>query len=120
MRASCTGNGPHPNLLPKGEGAVPSRGVEGGGEGPLNPLAIFFWGAVFAGRYSGSGRGEGGALGLYAAGCVSATLLFLSAVAAFGGWLKLFLAKPTALLWLNRAVGLYLIGFAAKLALGAW
>jgi threonine/homoserine/homoserine lactone efflux protein len=85
-----------------------------------NPLTILFWGAVFAGLYAARGQGEGAALGLYAAGCVSATLLFLSGVAVFGGWLKRFLTIPTALLWLNRAVGLFLIGFAVKLALGAW
>jgi threonine/homoserine/homoserine lactone efflux protein len=85
-----------------------------------NPLTILFWGAVFAGLGSGSLRGEDGALVAFASGCIAATLLFLSSVVAFGGWLKSVLTNPAALLWLDRGVGLFLIGFAVKLATGAW
>jgi arginine exporter protein ArgO len=55
----------------------------------------------------------GGVL-FFAAGCVVATLLFLTAVAMAGHLLERVLDDRLAL-WLNRAVGLFLIGFALKL-----
>jgi threonine/homoserine/homoserine lactone efflux protein len=82
-----------------------------------NPLTIVFWGGVFAGLAAGSGIGTTSAIYLFAAGCVSATLFFLSAIARLGNALGALLDNPTGLMWLNRIVGLFILGFALKLAL---
>ena len=56
-----------------------------------------------------------GGIVCFAAGCIAATLLFLTAVALAGHLLERVLTERLAL-WLNRAVGLFLIAFAVKLA----
>ncbi|MHB1417289.1 MAG: LysE family transporter, partial [Chloroflexota bacterium] len=60
----------------------------------------------------------GDSLVLFASGCVAATIAFLFAVAVLGRSVSGLLKNATALQWLNRAVGLFLIAFAASLALG--
>jgi len=81
-----------------------------------NPLTILFWAGVLGATMSTrTFEGPGGGA-LFAVGCVLATLLFLSAVAAAGHLLERALT-PRLSLWLNRAVGLFLLAFAAKLAL---
>lgn len=79
-----------------------------------NPLTILFWGGVLSARAAehGYARGE---LTLFAAGCVCATLLFLTAVAALGGMAGGFLPE-IILRALNAAVGLALIYFGIRLA----
>jgi len=54
---------------------------------------------------------------VFAVGCIAATLLFLTAIAATGKFIGRFVRNPAVLIWLDRAVGLFLIGFAVKLAL---
>jgi threonine/homoserine/homoserine lactone efflux protein len=79
-----------------------------------NPLTILFWGAVLGAMMaSRSFVGAGGIFG-FAAGCIAATFLFLTAVAAAGHFLERLLSDKVQF-WLNRAVGLFLIGFAIKL-----
>ena len=81
-----------------------------------NPLTILFWAGVFGAALSArSFAGPGGVI-LFGAGCVTATLLFLTAVAAAGHLLEPLLNDRLAV-WLNRAVGLFLLAFALKLAL---
>lgn len=81
-----------------------------------NPLTILFWAGVLGATMSTrTFAGQGGVV-LFAAGCIAATLLFLTAVALAGHALERLLT-PRLSLWLNRAVGLFLIGFALKLAL---
>ena len=57
---------------------------------------------------------QAGGVVYFAAGCIVATLLFLTGVALAGHYLERVLTERLAL-WLNRAVGLFLIGFAIKL-----
>ena len=78
-----------------------------------NPLTILFWAGVLGAMMST--RTFGGTWGVFyfAAGCVTATLLFLTAVALAGHFVEPLLT-PRRSLWLNRAVGLFLIGFALK------
>ena len=99
-----------------------------GGEGALgslrygfvltltNPLTALFWTGVFAGLAAGSFGADRAAATAFGLGCVGATLLFLTGVATSGRALGRLLASPAALLWLNRAVGAFLIAFALKLA----
>ncbi len=80
-----------------------------------NPLTILFWaGALGAMMSTYTFSGTWGVF-YFAAGCVAATLLFLTAVALAGHFLEPLLTRRRAL-WLNRAVGLFLIGFALKLS----
>ena len=78
-----------------------------------NPLTILFWGGVLSARAAehGYARGE---LTLFAAGCVCATLLFLTAVAALGGIAGGFLPE-IILRALNACVGLALIYFGVRM-----
>ena len=80
-----------------------------------NPLTILFWGAVLGAMMSTRTFGGGWGVFFFAAGCVTATLLFLTAVALAGHFLEPLLS-PRLALWLNRVVGLFLIGFALKLS----
>jgi threonine/homoserine/homoserine lactone efflux protein len=81
-----------------------------------NPLTILFWAGVLGVMMSThTFHGDGGVL-YFAAGCVAATVLFLTAVAFAGHLLERVLTARLAL-WLNRAVGLFLIGFALKLGM---
>lgn len=81
-----------------------------------NPLTILFWAGVFGGLIATTQFGSQAGLGLFALGCLSATLVFLTAVGALGRFIGSAVRRPSLLLWLNRAVGLFLIGFAVKLA----
>ncbi len=89
----------------------------GAGLTMTNPLTILFWAGVL-GAMRSTRTFEGGSAGvaLFATGCVVATLLFLTGVAVAGHLLERALS-PRLSLWLNRAVGLFLLGFAVKLAL---
>jgi threonine/homoserine/homoserine lactone efflux protein len=80
-----------------------------------NPLTILFWAGVFGAMMSTRSFDRPGGVALFAGGCVVATLLFLSAVALAGHLLEQALT-PRLSLWLNRLVGLFLLGFAVKLA----
>jgi len=79
-----------------------------------NPLTILFWAGVLGAMVSTrTVRGNDG-LALFALGCIAATLLFLTAVALAGHSLERVLSDQLSM-WLNRAVGVFLIGFAVKL-----
>jgi threonine/homoserine/homoserine lactone efflux protein len=81
-----------------------------------NPLTILFWAGVLGAMMSTHTFAQAGGVAYFAAGCVAATLLFLSAVAIAGHYLERILTDRLSL-WLNRVVGLFLIGFAVKLAI---
>ena len=80
-----------------------------------NPLTILFWGGALTAKGAGDGFTRRG-LALFSAGCVLATLLFLTAVAALGGVLTGSLSAPL-MAGLNAAVGLLLVGFGIRLIL---
>ena len=80
-----------------------------------NPLTILFWAGVLGDMMSTHTFDQPRGTVYFAIGCVSATLLFLTAVAFAGHLLERLLDERLAL-WLNRAVGLFLIGFAIKLS----
>lgn len=79
-----------------------------------NPLTILFWAGVLGALMSTRTYEQARGMALFATGCVTATLVFLTAVALAGHYLERLLDDRLAL-WLNRAVGLFLIGFAIKL-----
>lgn len=79
-----------------------------------NPLTVLFWAGVLGAMMSTHTFDQPGGVVFFAAGCVVATLLFLTAVALAGHLLERVL-DDRLVLWLNRAVGLFLIGFAVKL-----
>jgi threonine/homoserine/homoserine lactone efflux protein len=81
-----------------------------------NPLTILFWTGVLGATMSTRHFHQPGGVVYFAAGCVAATLLFLTGVALAGHLLERVLTDRLAL-WLNRAVGLFLIAFAVKLGL---
>jgi threonine/homoserine/homoserine lactone efflux protein len=81
-----------------------------------NPLTILFWAGVLGAMMSSHTFNQSGGVLYFAAGCIAATLLFLTAVALAGHFLERVLNERLAL-WLNRVVGLFLIGFAVKLTL---
>jgi threonine/homoserine/homoserine lactone efflux protein len=81
-----------------------------------NPLTILFWTGVLGAAMSARSFTHAHGVFYFAAGCVTATLLFLTAVAITGHFLERLLNEKLAL-WLNRAVGLFLLGFALKLVL---
>jgi threonine/homoserine/homoserine lactone efflux protein len=80
-----------------------------------NPLTILFWAGVLGAMMSTRKFDQPGGMVHFAIGCVTATLLFLTAVALAGHLLERMLNDRLAL-WLNRAVGLFLMGFAIKLS----
>ena len=80
-----------------------------------NPLTILFWAGVLGAMMSTRRFDQPGGMVYFAVGCVTATLLFLTVVALAGHFLERLLTDRLAL-WLNRAVGLFLIGFASKLS----
>ena len=80
-----------------------------------NPLTILFWAGVLGAMMSTRRFDQPGGMVYFAIGCVTATLLFLTAVAVAGHFLERLL-NERLVLWLNRAVGLFLIGFAMKLS----
>ena len=79
-----------------------------------NPLTILFWTGVLGAMMSTRTFDQAGGTVYFAMGCLAATMLFLTAVAVAGHFLERLLTDRLAL-WLNRAVGLFLIGFAIKL-----
>lgn len=79
-----------------------------------NPLTILFWGGVLGAMMATRTFNQTGGVIYFSAGCVVATVLFLTGVALAGHFLERVLTERLAL-WLNRAVGLFLIGFAVKL-----
>jgi threonine/homoserine/homoserine lactone efflux protein len=81
-----------------------------------NPLTILFWAGVLGAMMSAHTFNQVGGVVYFAAGCVSATVVFLTAVALAGHFLERILSDRLAL-WLNRIVGVFLIGFAVKLGL---
>jgi len=81
-----------------------------------NPLTILFWAGVFGGLIASTQFPSPDAICVFALGCIFSTLIFLTGIAALGKFVGTFLQRPSLLIWLNRAVGLFLIAFAAKLA----
>jgi threonine/homoserine/homoserine lactone efflux protein len=81
-----------------------------------NPLTILFWTGVLGAMLSTHSFRQPSGVILFSAGCLAATLLFLTAVALSGHSLERVLSDRL-LLWLNRAVGIFLLGFALKLGL---
>jgi threonine/homoserine/homoserine lactone efflux protein len=81
-----------------------------------NPLTILFWAGVLGAMLSTHSFSQPGGVVLFSAGCVAATVLFLTAVALAGHSLERVLTDRL-LLWLNRAVGIFLLGFAVTLGL---
>lgn len=79
-----------------------------------NPLTILFWGGVFGSLLATPSFADKGVLLSFAAGCVLATLLFLTAVSVLGRQVARLL-RPVWLQRLQFAVGLFLIGFALRL-----
>jgi threonine/homoserine/homoserine lactone efflux protein len=80
-----------------------------------NPLTILFWAGVLGAMLSARGLEHTGSMVYFAAGCVAATLLFLTGVALSGRLLERALT-PRLAVWLNRVVGVLLIVFAVRLA----
>jgi threonine/homoserine/homoserine lactone efflux protein len=78
-----------------------------------NPLTIIFWSGVFATRISANEYSRRDVL-YFSAGCVIATLVFLTVIAAAGALLK-GLLPPLVVQVLNMAVGLALIFFAVRM-----
>jgi threonine/homoserine/homoserine lactone efflux protein len=79
-----------------------------------NPLTILFWAGVLGAMMSTRTFASPSGVVLFSVGCVVATVVFLTAVALAGHLLERVLT-PRLSLWLNRLVGLFLIGFAVKL-----
>jgi threonine/homoserine/homoserine lactone efflux protein len=84
-----------------------------------NPLTVLFWAGVFGGLIASRPFASPLTVYIFGAGCVAATLVFLTMIAAVGRFIGQ-LVRPGVVLWLNRATGLFLIGFAIKLAIGVF
>ena len=82
-----------------------------------NPLTILFWGGALTAQVA-KHRLAGRGVALFSLGCLLATLLFLSAVAAVGGALASVL-NETVVQVLNGAVGIALVIFGLRLILRA-
>jgi threonine/homoserine/homoserine lactone efflux protein len=78
-----------------------------------NPLTILFWSGVFATKVSENGFSRKDII-YFSAGCVIATMIFLTLVAFAGSLIKGFLS-PLLIQWLNMVVGVALIFFAVKM-----
>jgi threonine/homoserine/homoserine lactone efflux protein len=102
--------------LPQNGGSHLKSFATGVGLTLTNPLTILFWAGALGAMMSTHTFDQPGGVVLFSAGCVAATLLFLTAVAAAAHFAARLLTERRAL-WLNRAVGLFLIGFALKLAI---
>ncbi len=105
-----------PERLSQSGGSLPKSFATGVGLTLTNPLTILFWAGALGAMMSTHTFHQPGGVVLFSAGCVAATLLFLTAVAAAARFAARLLTERRVL-WLNRAVGLFLIGFALKLAL---
>ena len=79
-----------------------------------NPLTILFWAGVLGAMMTTHTFSQEGGVVYFAIGCVVATLVFLTMVALAGHFLERVLTERLTL-WLNRIVGVFLIGFAIKL-----
>ena len=84
-----------------------------------NPMTILFWTGVFGGLIASTQFSTPIAAYIFGIGCLVATFVFLNGVAALGKFISAFV-QPTILLWLNRAVGLFLIAFAIRLVVGVF
>jgi threonine/homoserine/homoserine lactone efflux protein len=80
-----------------------------------NPLTIIFWTSTF-GSLAAANQLAAGALFLFAAGCVTATMLFLGAVSLAGNFASRMLQQKAVII-LDRVVGLFLICFGLSLLL---
>lgn len=78
-----------------------------------NPLTIIFWSGMFSTQMIENNWNKG-QLTFFAAGCVIATIVFLSGVAFLGSVVRGFL-PPIVIQLLNIAVGFVLIFFGLKL-----
>lgn len=82
-----------------------------------NPLTVLFWAGVFGGLIASGRFSSGLAAYSFGLGCVASTAIFMTGVAWLGQYIGGFVKNSAVLVWLDRAVGLFLIGFAVKLAL---
>jgi threonine/homoserine/homoserine lactone efflux protein len=80
-----------------------------------NPLTIIFWTSTL-GSLAAANQLAAGALFLFAAGCVTATMLFLGSLSLAGNFASR-LMQPKAVIALDRVVGLFLICFGLSLLL---
>lgn len=80
-----------------------------------NPLTILFWSGMLTAKVM-ENKWDRGQLSFFALGCVLATVVFLTAVAAIGGLLGGVLPNLVIVV-LNAAVGLMLIYFGVRLAM---
>jgi threonine/homoserine/homoserine lactone efflux protein len=78
-----------------------------------NPLTVLFWTGTF-GSLLASGQVPQHAVLSFSAGCAGATVLFLGSVSAGGGLLRSHL-QERYLVAVNRAVGVFVLLFAAGL-----
>ncbi len=78
-----------------------------------NPLTVVFWGSVLTAKIVEDGL-QSRVLTAFSAGAVSATLLFLTAVALLGTGLKSFIPQTVSAI-LNVLVGLLVAGFGARM-----
>ena len=79
-----------------------------------NPLTILFWAGVLGAMMSTRTFDDPLGIVYFSIGCIVATVVFLTAVALAGHLLEKVLTDRLSL-WLNRAVGVFLILFAVKL-----
>lgn len=80
-----------------------------------NPLTVIFWGGMLSAQVVES-RWNNKQLGLFALGCVLATIMFLTAVSILANLFSDFLPE-TAIQYLNIFVGVMLILFGIRLLL---
>lgn len=80
-----------------------------------NPLTILFWGGALTAKVAENGLDRKG-LTVFSVGCVMATALFLTFVAALGATVMGGM-NQTAVAVLNAAVGLVLVWFGVRLLL---
>lgn len=104
------------NVENNGDGSLLKSFAFGAGLTLTNPLTILFWAGVLGAMMSTHTFNHEAGIIYFSAGCIAATLLFLSAVAVTGHFMERILTERLSL-WLNRVVGLFLIGFAVKLIL---
>jgi len=79
-----------------------------------NPLTIVFWSGVFGSMMASQILRDHLSLASFAAGCLLATIIFLTMVGLCGRWLSGIL-RPSWIRRLDQMVGVLLIGFAILL-----
>ncbi len=96
---------------------VPHRGGFGGGSfayglklTAVNPLTVVFWSGTFGALLAAGLLADPGEAVLYAAGCVTATLLFLGLASCFGRFLPLGRSRRATVI-LDCVVGAVLVIF---------